>query len=207
MFARSTSVISGAVEGTVDEAVLRCLLAHVGAQPASIYGKNGKTPLRRQIRGYNEAARRSPWVVLIDLDHDAVCAPELRTSWLPDPAPLMCFRIAVREVEAWLLADRERLARFLGIAVSRVPRNPEILEDPKRALVDLAAGSRKSAIREDIMPRPGSGRPVGPAYTSRIIEFVNDPRSGWRPDVAAQSADSLRRCLRCIRRLLNQSEQ
>jgi hypothetical protein len=35
-------VIYGAVEGLVDEAVVRRLIRHVGAEPGPIYGKNGK---------------------------------------------------------------------------------------------------------------------------------------------------------------------
>ncbi len=62
---------------------------------------------------------------------------------MPDPAPYMCFRVAVREVEAWLLADREQIARFLSIARSRVPQSPETLDNPKQRLVELARHSRR----------------------------------------------------------------
>ena len=197
-----TVVISGAVEGIVDEAVLRCLVQYVGAKPGTVHGKNGKTHLRQRLNGYNQAARFSPWVVLVDLDQEAECAPPLRTAWLPDPAPHMCFRVAVREVEAWLLADRERLSTFLSIAASRVPREPEAEPDPKRTVVDLARQARRREIREDMVPRPGSGRTVGPAYASRLIEFVSHPTAGWRPNVAAKHSDSLRRCLACLRKLI-----
>jgi hypothetical protein len=195
-------VISGAVEGIVDEAVLRRLVQHMGAKPGSVYGKNGKTHLQQRLAGYNQAARFSPWLVLVDLDHDADCAPPFRLAWLPNPAPYLCFRVAVREVEAWLLADQERLSTFLSITASRVPREPEAELDPKRAMVDLAKQARRREIREDMVPRPGSGRTVGPAYASRLIEFVSHPTAGWRPDVAAKRSDSLRRCLACLRKLI-----
>lgn len=188
-------VVSGAVEGLVDEAVLRRLLQDAETIPGNIFGKYGKSFLRENIRRYNQAACHFPWVVLVDLNHEADCAPALCEAWLPNPAPQMCLRVAVREVESWLLADRERLARFLGIAVTRLPRDPEALEDPKRTVIDLAAQSRRREIREDMTPRPGSGRRAGPAYTSRLIEFVADRSSGWRPTVAAENADSLKRCL------------
>ena len=48
------------------------------------------------------------------------------------------FRIAVREVEAWLIADREALAGFLKIKIMHVPYKPEELVDPKRVLLELA---------------------------------------------------------------------
>ncbi len=207
MTASNPVVISGAVEGLVDEAVLQRLVEHVRATPGFVYGKNGKPLLRQRINGYNQAARLSPWIVLVDLNHDADCAPPLRASWLPNPAPGMCFRVAVREVEAWLFADRERLARFLGVSFSRIPQKPEVVDDPKRTMVEFAKHSRRREIREDMVPRPGSGRPVGPAYTSRLIEFAMDTRLGWRPAVAARHSDSLNRCLRCLRRLVKMSRE
>jgi hypothetical protein len=198
MMQENRIVISGAVEGIVDEAVLRCLVRHVGAEPGPIHGRNGKQHLLQRLSGYNQAAHIAPWVVLVDLDQDGNCAPPLRTRWLPRPAPRMCFRIAVREVEAWLLADRDRLAPFLGVARTRVPLLPEGVTDPKRAMVELARHSQRRAIQEDMIPRLGSGRTVGPAYASRLIEFVE---ATWRPDVAAEHADSLRRCCERLSRL------
>ena len=195
-------VITGAVEGDVDEAVMRRLVEHVGATPGPVYGRNGKNHLRQRLDGYNQAARFSPWVVLVDLNHDADCAPPFCASWLPNPAPYMCFRVAVRMVEAWLLADRERLARFLSVAVAQIPLSPEGVDDPKHTMVELAKLSRRREIREDMVPRPGSGRIVGPAYTSRLIEFVLGGTSGWRPEVAAKLSDSLDRCLDCLRQLV-----
>ncbi len=119
----------------------------------------------------------------------------LRLSWLPDPAPLMLFRIAVRKVEAWLLCDHERISKFLAVSPSRLPENPEIHDDPKALVTELAAHSRRRDIREDMVPRAGSGRKIGPAYSSRLIEFATDQRSGWRPKIAAEKSDSLNRCL------------
>jgi hypothetical protein len=192
-------VIAAAVEGPLDEAVVRKLVAQVGAVPGDVHGKNGKPHLRQRIRGYNKAARHTPWIVLVDLDRDAECAPPLCQDWLPAPAPRLCFRVAVRAVEAWLMADAETLASHLGVALGRVPRDPEGLSEPKVAMVNLARQSRDRAIREDMVPRPGSGRPVGPAYSSRLIEYVE---RRWRPEVAAQHADSCRRAIACLRHLV-----
>jgi hypothetical protein len=107
----------------------------------------------------------------------------------------------VRAVEAWLLADRERIASFLAIATARLPHDVEAQANPKRALVSLAAASRRRAIREDMVPRPGSGRTVGPAYVSRLIEFVSNSSSGWRPDIAAERANSLLRTIASLHTL------
>lgn len=183
----------------MDEAVLRRLVEHVGGQTGTVYGRKGKSYLRQKIGGFNQAARYSPWVVVVDLNAEADCAPALCANWLPDPAPSLCFRVAIREVEAWLMADGETLARFLGVARGFVPSDPESLVRPKEAMVRLGRRSRKGAIRKDMVPRRGSGRAVGPAYTSRLIEFVS---TKLRPSVAAQRSDSLRRAIRFLQKLL-----
>jgi hypothetical protein len=192
---------SGAVEGDVDEAVLRRIVDEIGGTLGSVYGKRGKASLLQRLSGFNSAARFHPWVVLADLDHDWQCAPLAREAWLSRPATSMLFRIAVREVEAWILADRQRMAQFLAVSESRVPADPEVLDDPKSTLVDIARRSRRKDIKLDLVPRLGSGAPVGAAYTSRLIEFVSNAQSGWRPRVAAQRSDSLRRCLERLEQL------
>jgi len=200
-------VLSGEVEGLLDEAVLRRLVHCCGGMPGDIFGRQGKSHLLKRLEGYNQAARRSPWVVLVDLDTDADCAPPFRTTCLPQAERLMCFRVAVRAVEAWLLADAKRLAGFLGVPVSRMPRNPEAVEDPKGVVVDLARQSRQRAIKEDMVPRRGSGRRVGPAYAARLTKFVQDTDAGWRPDTAAEQSYSLSRCLVCIRRVVEEAKR
>lgn len=193
--------ISAAVEGIVDEAVVRRLISLAGATPGTVYGKRGKLWLRQKIRSFNNAARWAAWVVLVDLDHDYDCAPPLRAEWLPQPAQHLCFRVAVREIEAWFLSDAESLAGFLRVSRNRIPADPERLDHPKAVLVDLARSSRQKAIRDDMVPRKGSGRQVGPAYASRLIEFAS---SSWRPEVAAQRSDSLTRAIGCLKRMAAQ---
>lgn len=193
--------ISGAVEGVTDEAVLRSLLQAAGFQLAVVYGLKGKDQIKRNLSAYNQAARFGLWCVLLDLDQETECAPALCARLLPEPGAGMCFRMVVRSIEAWLMADRERLASFLSVSPSHIPRDVEQIAHPKETMVNLARRSRKRAIREDMVPRPGSGRSVGPAYTARLIEFITDPERGWRPLAAANVADSLRRCLHCLERL------
>lgn len=190
---------SAAVEGPTDKVVLRRVVESCGAALGSVYGKAGKASLLKQLHHYNQAANFSPWIVLVDLDQDAACAPSARAGWLATAAPQMCFRIAVRAVESWLLADRQTLAAFLGIKESHIPTNPESLKNPKETLVNLARKSRCRAIRGGMTPRPGSGRPVGPAYTSRLIEYA---QLHWRPEFAMHHADSLRRLCTCITQLI-----
>jgi len=197
MIGAGAYAIPCAVEGDPDEAVLRRLAEQEGLSLGTCYGKKGRQYLRDRIHGFNQAARQYPWIVLVDLEKDN-CAPDLRAKWLPDPATYMCFRVAVREIEAWLLADSENLAKFLGVNVSLIPSYPERENDPKQKMIELARRSRRKDIREDMVPRAGSGRETGPAYNSRLIEFV---WKSWAPEVAAHRSDSLRRCIQRIREL------
>ena len=154
---RSSVVISAAVEGLADEALIRRLIEYVGASAGPIYGKQGKGHVVRNLPGYNQSARFRPWIVLLDLNHDDDCAPPFRVSLLPNPSPYMCFRIAVRQIEAWLFADRERLARFLSVASSRIPQDPESLDNPKQTMVNLA---RQSFDNNDFIDKKEALSPI-----------------------------------------------
>jgi len=193
------TAVLGAVEGPGDEAILRRLVEGSGATLTVAHGMAGKDHLLKHLPGYNHAAHYSPWVVLVDLDLDDQCAGAFCNRCLPDPAPLMCFRVVVRAAESWLLADRANLSRFLGVSAALLSSDPDAVTHPKRALVDLARRSRFRAIREDMAPRPGSGRQVGPLYTARVIEFA---RLHWDPDRAAGTSESLRRCMNRLRALV-----
>ncbi len=193
-----------AVEGIVDEAVAQKLIIDAGGFPGTVYGKMGKPFLHQKIQGFNNAAKWWPWLVLVDLDNDAQCAPPFCAEWVHESATYLCFRVAVRKIESWLLADAESLASFLGVSSKKIPKNPEILDDPKREMVNLARHSRRSAIRSDMVPREGSGRSVGPAYASRLIEYV---QGSWRPAVAGRHAESLNRAIACLQRLIKQVPQ
>jgi hypothetical protein len=110
-------------------------------------------------------------------------------------------RVAVRAIETWLLADREQMAQFLHVQINQVPAYPEGEANPKKTIVQLAAKSRNKILREDILPREGRGGLVGAGYSIRMTEFA---RQHWRPDTAAQTADSLARCIRALRELKTQ---
>jgi hypothetical protein len=185
------AIVTAALEGTSDIPVVRKLLDATGHELGVVHGLKGKTFLNANIHGYNNAAKYAPWLVVRDMDHDAPCPGELASRLLPQPAAKMLFRIAVREVESWILADPERLAVFLSVTASLVPQDPDALEDPKEILVNLARRSRRKAIRDDMTPTSGASV-IGPAYGSRVAEFAT---AHWRPNVAALRSPSLRRCM------------
>ncbi|MYD85231.1 MAG: hypothetical protein F4137_00560 [Acidobacteria bacterium] len=182
-----------ATEGIVDTAVVRRILAETGVEIAAVYGESGKHHLDKKLGGYNEAARHGRrWFVLRDLNGDAECAPTLVPRLLPTPAPDMTFRVAMREIESWLLADATAFARFFRVSASRIPIDPDSVRHPKQCLVGIVRSSTSRATRAAIVPLDDRGSRVGPGYSSRIIEFV---QRHWRPSEASRRSDSLRRCL------------
>lgn len=194
--------VSGAVEGPSDEPVFRRIVEQRGGIVHRLQVQNGKAGLRRALPGYNAAARLSPWLVLVDLDRDFRCPGELVAAWLPAPSRQMCLRVVVRQVEAWLLADGDRFASFFSVRRDAIPLDPDQLEDSKQVVIDLVSASRRRSIRQDMVPRPGSGRRVGSAYTSRLIEFASDPERGWRLEAAVGSSRSLQKCVERLDRLI-----
>jgi hypothetical protein len=192
--------INLAVEDRLSEDVLRKLVESSERQFAigTCYCRGGFGYLKSKIAGFNAAAERTPFLVLTDLDR-CECAPSLIADWLPKRrSSNLMFRIAVREVEAWLLADRRGLADYLGIAEASIPRNPESLADPKEVLISCARKSKRRLLREAILPAAGTTSKVGPDYNACLGRFVT---SCWRPDLAQAESESLARTIRCLRKL------
>lgn len=194
------------VEDVTDAAIARTLIRVGGATPGIERVMGGKSKLIADLSKYNAAAAHYPWLAIRDLDHDAVCAPTLRSQNLPRSNELMCFRIAVREAESWLMADREAFAGAIGVPLAHVPNQPETLEDPKLTIVNLARRSRKRAVKIGLVPEPEAGISIGPEYAAWIIEFAH---TKWNPVRAAAdgNAPSLSRALQAIERLIKTTKQ
>jgi hypothetical protein len=184
--------INLAIEDELSEAVLKRLLAHAQRDyhVGRSYGRTGYGYLRKTIGGWNQAARGKPFIVLTDLDR-AACPPELIRQWLSRPQhPNLLLRVAIREVESWLLADSEKLPGYLNIREDQMPDSPDTLADAKQTLVNLARKSRSVEIRSRIVPKADSTAKQGPDYNACLCSFVGDR---WDVDGACQRSPSLRR--------------
>jgi len=145
--------------------------------------------LKAGIEKFKAASRVLPHIVLTDLDRHP-CVPALFAAWKVGRVPEgMLLRVAVREVEAWLLADREGMAELLGVPVGKLPEHPEYESDPKQRLVNIARRSR-TRLAKELVPEPGSVAPIGPGYNARLCMFVRD---AWNLDAARRHAPSLER--------------
>ncbi len=192
-------MISVVVEGTTDVPYVKKLCAGAGVECMEPFVvRRGKPGIDEDLPKYANAAKSSPYLIIRDLDQDAACAPE----WLAANAPKtagarwLMLRLAVREVEAWFLADAEIAAKCLRVHISNVPLEPDSLPDPKRTLVELARRSTKKSIRDHVAPRPRDTRKVGPQYEQLLIEWADK----WRVDVALKKSPSLRRAHKALER-------
>lgn len=183
-----------AVEDELTESLLAKVLSVIPNRYATktIYNRGGNGYLRRNVNGFNLAARGIPFLIGTDLDRYQ-CPTALIQDWLLSPKHHnLLLRVAVREAEAWVLADKENFAGFLGIRAALIPDNVEDIVNAKSELIRLASRARSRIIREDICPPPRSTRIVGPNYNARLTTFV---RQSWDPDSARQRATSLGRTM------------
>ena len=196
------------VEDKLSEAVVRRLLAGASRQlkVASSYpikkgwqddaGKSGYGYIKKSLAAFNEVAAFTPFVVLIDADNRP-CPPQTIAEWLegkPQHSDLVC-RVAIREVEAWLLADRPGLSAYLSIPEKCIPLDTARIKDPKRYIVRMAARSSRKEIRADIAPPKGSKGKTGPYYTQSLSSFVRD---FWQLKEASKHSESLKRAIAAI---------
>ena len=189
-----------ATEDELSEVVLRRILRDIPNIEVSLaLRRGGFGYLRRNIHTWNQTARGIPFLVLTDLDQSP-CASALIANWLGQHTrhPNLLLRVAVREVEAWLLADLDRLAKFLQVKDAQILENPDDLDDPKATLVQLARRSRLSTIREDIVPIRGGTSKQGPNYNGTLCRFVED---FWNPADARRNSPSMDRAIRAIEAL------
>lgn len=178
------------VEDELSEAVMRRLIASSSPRLRvdRVINERGNSQIRIGIPKYKTASHALPHIVLTDLDR-IPCAPALLGEWRVGELPArMLFRIAVREVEAWLLADRSGIATFLDVPTTKVPLHPELLDDPKKSLIGLARKSRKRRLAQEIVPENGSAASIGPLYNAHLSRFVSE---NWNIDEARRLAPSL----------------
>jgi hypothetical protein len=185
-------------EDALSEAVLKQMLKQ-SQRPFSVgqcLNQRGYGKIKKIISGLNYAAKGMPYLILTDLDNED-CPLVILSEWLTQPKhPNLVFRIAVKEVEAWLLAHRSAFAEFLGISVDNIPRDADLIADPKQCLINLVAEkSKKRKLREAIVPERNSTAKIGKDYNRPLIEFVNE---SWQVASAQTNSPSLKRAMNAL---------
>ena len=187
-----------ATEDELSEAVGIRLIEEAGMSVALTLRRGGFGYLKGNMTKWiNLVHNGTPLVVLTDSDSTG-CAVHLLADWTQGkrlPKNLL-LRVAVREVEAWLLADHAAFGNFLGTR-GKLPPHPEALHDPKQTLLNLAKRAPKP-MRRDLVAAEGAAARQGLAYNLRLCAFV---RATWRPEHAAQRCPSLARARAAIAKL------
>ena len=188
-------------EDALSEAVIDRIIQFVGGdiEVVTRMRRNGIGYLKSKFPELVKLARSVPVLMLVDLDRKE-CAPSVLREWsqgseLPDG---LLFRVAVHEVEAWLLADHEAFAEFARAPIGQLPANPDELDDPKKFLLNLIRRYARRPTKDSLLPRRGANSTVGIGYNNELIRFVKE---SWRPDRAAESSDSLARMIPRVRAL------
>lgn len=180
------------VEGVVDEIVLRAILERQGLSVGTVYGRKGIGYVRERAEGIAIRGSYGSRVLIVAdaMDISAPCPGEGSRMLVANPPHGTIVRLAVNEIEAWLLASRPELSAFLRVPLARVPGNSDEVSDPKQSLVNLARMSPNSRLRNMIVPREGISAVVGVGYVDAIAEFV---QSRWSLESAISVSNSLRK--------------
>ena len=184
------------LEGHLEEPVSEKLLEYCGHERGTVYGKKGCAYIHEKAKNYQALANPSQGVLVLTDSRDtgSPCPSDALQNTLQlakPPANFLC-RLAVNELESWLIADSVSLSNFLRISPTLIPKNPDVEPLPKITLVNLARRSRKTKIKNGIVPPEKHGGPVAPAYLATMTEYV---REHWNIDNARKNSPSLERCV------------
>lgn len=187
-----------ATEDELSEQVGLCLAAEAGLDVGQCLRRGGNGYLRSRLTNFCQIAEQQPVFLITDLDQ-STCASTLMSGWfgqMQQPANLL-FRVAVREIESWLLADHEAMFTLLGRRAPKLPSDPDSLPDPKQALLRFAERAPRD-VREELVAQQGSVASQGLGYNPLLCRWV---RETWQPERAATRSPSLRKARTRLREL------
>jgi len=190
-----------AVEDAPTEQIVRkCLsIVNPNIEITGVLTKRGISHLYTRRNELNTSARQMQILLLIDLDNPNICPPQIRARWFPRGLSTgLMFRIAVVEVEAWLLASRTELARYFRVSAALIPLGVEQIGDPKQHLINLARRSPDREKRSDIVPENGSTAKIGRNYNGRLAAFISND---WNMHEAAANSPSLLKLVNSLSQL------
>ena len=162
--------------------------------------KGGRGNVQRELRAYASLAQVMPVLIGVDLDADE-CASKLIAGWKSryGTHQSLIIRVAVREIESWVIADRKRIAKLINANSDTIIFSPDDLGDPKNYFLEAVQKTASIDLRNDLIPRNYNKYPrIGPAYNLQMCKFVE---LRWRPHVAMRRSDSLARAVRAIQSL------
>lgn len=157
----------------------------------------GVSRLLSQLDRYQTLARLYP--VLCIADTDRRCAVELLEKHRPpNLSARFLFRLAVPEIESWILADNKGFAEHFRVPESRLPRKPDELQDAKLTILRLIQKSKSKLYRDEMISAYDRNK-LGTGYNLHLSSFV---REKWAVEEAGKRSDSLARSVQRLQELL-----
>ncbi|WP_081051486.1 hypothetical protein [Burkholderia diffusa] len=176
-------------------AIADALIAHSGiaVEVEQRIVAGGAGPFKQRIPAMNNVANNVMPVLMIADADQAPCVVTQRNSWLPrHVSPRLSMRLAVREAEAWVLADHVGFSQFATVSKDLFPAQPEGELDPKQTLLSIVRRSRRRELRDEMLPGKGATSPVGLGYNIHMTDFV---KNYWDIARATDRAPSLARAI------------
>lgn len=183
------------VEDRLSDAVATKILQHFDIEIVQRVIYEGNSYLQRKAQSYNQAAHQECGIfMLTDLDSPKICPPALIQSWVKGSLNRwFLLRVAIMEIESWIMADRQAVSEFLAIPFNRIPQNTDEILSPKEFFVSLARRSKNTRVQIALVPeRNDKSAKVGNEYNPWLIQFVRDH---WNLERAATVSPSLKRTL------------
>lgn len=169
--------------------------------------------VKAKIPNFNQLADSIPVILLTDLD-DEPCGPIGKSNLLGAVVqkPDFVINIAVDEVEAWLMADRDGFSRYFGIPLAQMPIStmqkmsgrkalPEVSVTVKSSWLfthSLMQNSTNSEKKAQVAVSPTDKNSKGKEYNTAVVPFIHNV---WNPEVARVASDSLNRMIERLRKL------
>lgn len=177
------------------------MLGQIGCSVRALPPAGGVGKFKDGIPRMNDVASKGFTVLMIADADQAVCPPAQLGSWVPRAVhPNLLLRLAVRESESWVLADRHAFAEFAQVSAAVVPRLPDELPDPKGSLLHLIRRGKRRDLRDEMLPTRGSRSKIGLGYNAQLQRFVCER---WNADRALEQSPSLARAVRRIREAID----
>lgn len=190
--------IALATEDELSEAVGLKILMHILGSAyvrPLLLRRRGFGYLRSKMKCWKEMAQHQVVVIITDLDR--LASPvALINDWLGEDRNFpdnLILRVAVREVESWLMADHDVMKLLLG-SKGKLPLSPDDLADPKQHFLHLAKQAPRR-IKEDLVAFDGAVASQGIGYNRVLCQIVLEH---WCPKRASENSKSLKRALQAI---------
>lgn len=169
--------------------------------------------VKSSIHIYNQLAQTYPVILLTDLDNEP-CGPIGKKKLLGNLTQAQDFviNLAIDEVEAWLMADRNGFARYFGVPIDKIPLSAPQKMSGSKALPELSVGVKSSWLfthqlmsfssnaerKAQVAVSPNDKNSKGKEYNTAVVPFIHGV---WDPEVARQASDSLNRMIARIQKI------